>query len=377
MPRGFALPTDFTVDANEPSQVWIPVQFDPAELSHGNHGYYAAATLARNASAQRATAELKNLTANLTRQGVYPVEMRFEAFAVPVEEEIRGGARQALVPGLRRGRVPAADGLRQRRQPPARPGRRPQREISVRAAIGAGKARLTRQLLTESFVLAAAGGVLGLAFAWVGVRVIAAHGAAGLPALAPIAIDPRMLLFAAALTILTTFLFGLAPALRMLRLNLSESLRDGSQNASAGLRRQSLRGALASAQMALAMVLLLGAGLMLRTLDALMHVDLGFEPEHVLTAPAASARGELQEAGGGRRPLPVAAGKGPGAAGRARRRDRAVAASGGLDRRLGPGGRRLRGDAGPPCQGRLAGHLGRGARSPGRAGAPGARPDAG
>jgi putative ABC transport system permease protein len=67
MPRGFALPTDFTVDANEPSQLWRPVQFDSAELSHGNHGYYAAATLVRNASARRATAELKNLTANLTR----------------------------------------------------------------------------------------------------------------------------------------------------------------------------------------------------------------------------------------------------------------------------------------------------------------------
>ena len=283
MPRGFALPTDFTVQANEPSQLWIPVQFDPAELSHGNHGYYAAATLVRGASAQRATAELKTLTANLTRQGTYPAEMRFEAFAVPVEEEIRGPARQALL--LVFGAVGflllmacanVANLLLARAE--AR-----QREISVRAAIGAGKARLVRQLLTESLVLAALGGILGLAFAWVGVRLIAAHGAAGLPALAPIGLEPRMLVFAAALVVLTTFLFGLAPALRMLRLNLSESLRDGAQNASAGLGRQSFRGALASAQMALAVLLLLCAGLMLRTLSALLHVDLGFEPEHVLT----------------------------------------------------------------------------------------------
>jgi putative ABC transport system permease protein len=283
MPRGFALPTDFTVDANEPSQLWIPVQFDPSELSHGNHGYYAAATLVRGTSAQRATAELKTLTANLTRQGTYPPEMRFEAFAVPVEEEIRGPARQALL--LVFGAVAflllmacakVANLLLARAE--AR-----QREISVRAAIGAGKARLVRQLLTESFVLAALGGLLGLAFAWVGVRLIAAHGAAGLPALAPIGLEPRMLVFAAGLAILTTFLFGLAPAVRMLRLNLSESLRDGAQSASAGLGRQSLRGALASAQMALAVLLLLCAGLMLRSLNALMHVDLGFEPEHVLT----------------------------------------------------------------------------------------------
>ncbi len=283
MPRGFALPTDFTVDANEPSQVWVPEQIDPKELSHGNHGYYAAAALVRGASAQRATAELKSVTANLTRQGTYPEAMRFEAFAVPLEDEIRGPARQALL--LVFGAVAflllmacanVANLLLARAE--AR-----QREISVRAAIGAGKSRLTRQLLTESFVLAAAGGALGLAFAWLGVRAIAAHGAAGLPALSPISIEPRMLIFAAALTILTTFLFGLAPTVRMLRLNLSESLRDGAQSASAGLGRQSLRGALASAQMALAMVMLLCAGLMLRTLHALMNVDLGFEPEHVLT----------------------------------------------------------------------------------------------
>ena len=97
MPRGFALPTDFTVDAAEPSQIWIPVQIDPKELTYGSHGYYAAARLRRGATAASATAELKTVTAALTREGTYPTEMRFEAFAVPVEEEIRGGARQALL----------------------------------------------------------------------------------------------------------------------------------------------------------------------------------------------------------------------------------------------------------------------------------------
>ncbi len=283
MPRGFALPTDFTENAAEPTQVFIPAQIDFSENEHGNHSYYAAATLARGATAQRASAELKTLTAQWTREGIYPEAMRFEAFAVPVEEEIRGGARGALF--LVFGAVGflmlmacanVANLLLARAE-----GR--QREISVRAAIGAGKARLTRQLLTESLVLAAAGGLLGLALAWAGVRVIAAKGAAGLPALAPIGIHPPMLLFAAVLTILTTFLFGFAPAVQTLRLNLSESLRDGASNASAGRRRQSLRAVLAGVQMALAVLLLLGAGLMLRTLDALMRIDLGFQPEHVLT----------------------------------------------------------------------------------------------
>ena len=283
MPRGFALPTDFTEDAAEPTQVYVPDQVDFSQGDHGNHGYYAAATLVPGATAARATAELKALTAASTRAGLYPEAMRFDAFAVPVEEEIRGGARRALV--LVFGAVGflllmacanVANLLLARAE-----GR--QREIAVRAAIGAGKGRLIRQLLTESLVLAVAGGALGLLLAWAGVKIIAAKGAAGLPALAPIGIHPRMLLFAAALSLLTTLLFGFAPALQTLRLNLTESLRDGSANASAGLRRQSLRAALAGVQMALAVLLLLGAGLMLRTLDALLHVDLGFQPEHVLT----------------------------------------------------------------------------------------------
>jgi predicted permease len=283
MPRGFALPTDFTVNAIEPSQLWIPLQLDPADPRRGDHGYFAAATLARGASAQRATAELKTLAANLTGQGLYPREMRFEAFAVPVETEIRGDARRALL--LVFGAVAflllmacanVANLLLARAE-----GR--QREISVRAAIGAGKARLARQLLTESFVLAASGSLLGLAFAWVGVRVIAAQGAVGLPALAPIGIEPRMLFFAAVLSVLTTALFGLAPAVQTLRLNLTEALRDSASGTSAGRRRQSLRGILAAAQMAMAALLLLGAGLMIRSLDALMRIDLGFQPDHVLT----------------------------------------------------------------------------------------------
>jgi putative ABC transport system permease protein len=284
MPKGFALPTDFTVDSAEPGQAWIPLQIDPKQISHDGHNFYAAATLAPGATAARATAELKTVAANLTRQGVYRVPMRFEAFAVPVEEEIRGGARRSLL--LVFGAVGflmvmacanVANLLLARAE-----GR--QREISVRAAIGAGKGRLVRQLLTESLVLAGGGAILGLAFAATGVRVIAARGSVGLPALSPIGVEPGMLVFTAALTGVTTLLFGLAPALRTLRLDLNESLRDSAgAGASGGVRGHRLRRALAGAQMAFAVLLLLGAGLMARTLDALTHIDLGFDPAHVLT----------------------------------------------------------------------------------------------
>ena len=282
-PRGFALPTDFTVDATEPSQLYIPAQLDPASTDHGSHGLYGAAKLKKGATAEKASAELKLVTASLVEQGLYPREMRFEAFAVSLEEEIRGGARRALV--LVFGAVGflmlmacgnVANLLLSRAE-----GR--QREIAVRASIGAGQGRLTRQLLTESLVLAAAGALLGLVLAWVGIRVLASRATAGLPALAPIEIDAGMLAFAGALTLATTFLFGFAPALQSLRLNLTQALRDGAGGSSAGLRRQSLRALLASVQTAIAVVLLLGAGLMLRSLDALMKIDLGFQPDGVLT----------------------------------------------------------------------------------------------
>jgi predicted permease len=283
MPRGFALPTDFTDNAAEPSQLWVPLQIDPAKLEHGSHGLFAAARLAPGATAKQATAELSTVTANLTREGFYPAAMRFTAFAVPVDVEIRGAAREALllVFGavfflLLMSCVNVANLLLARAE-------RRGREMSVRAAIGAGKARLARQLLTESFVLASAGALLGLALGWVGVRVVAAGGAAGLPTLAPIRMEPSVLTFAFGLSIATTLLFGLAPAARTLRLQLAESLRDGSASASSGVRGQRLRALLAAMQMALAVLLLLGAGLMLRSLAALSRVDLGFEPGRVLT----------------------------------------------------------------------------------------------
>jgi predicted permease len=283
MPRGFGLPTDFTAHASEPAQIYIPLQIDMKDIGHGNHGLYAAAVLKPGVTAARASAELASITANWTRLGVYPEPMKFTAFAVPVEKEIRGGARQALllVFGavgflLLMACVNVANLLLARAE--AR-----QREISVRAAIGAGKGRLTRQLLTESFVLAAVGALAGLGLAWVGLKVVASQGLSGLPLLAPIRVEPSLLLFAAVLSIATTFLFGLAPVVRIWRLDLSEAMRDGSANASAGKSRQSLRAVLAGVQMGLAVLLLSGAGLMLKSLAALARVDLGFQPEHVLT----------------------------------------------------------------------------------------------
>jgi putative ABC transport system permease protein len=161
------------------------------------------------------------------------------------------------------------------------------REVAVRAALGAGRWRLVRQLLVESVTLAVGGGVAGLLLAAGGVAVIArllpARAGAGILAVAPPKVDGNVLLFALAASVFTGILFGLAPAVTVTRPDLAEGLKEGAQVASPGGRRGWLRGALAVAELSLALVLLIGAGLLVKSFYRVLQVDPGFVPERVLT----------------------------------------------------------------------------------------------
>lgn len=283
MPEGFRLPTDFTVDAAEPTQLWRPLQIDATNLNRGSHSYYAAAALAPGQTPATATAELQAITTRLTEQGEYHPGMQFTAFAVGLDEEIRGDVRPAM--GLLAGAVGfllliacvnVANLLMVR-------GDGRLREMAVRTAVGAAPSRLVRQLFTESLVLAVLGAVLGLGLAAAALQVLVSLSSTILPPLAPVALDAPVIAFTLMLAVTTTLLFGLAPAIRTLHADLIESLREGSQNATLGGRRQRLRGALVATEVALAVVLVIGAGLMIRTLSALGAVDLGFNPDRVLT----------------------------------------------------------------------------------------------
>ena len=152
-------------------------------------------------------------------------------------------------------------------------------ELAVRAALGAGRARLVRQLLTESTVLAGAGAVLGLALAWLGTRALVASRPVDLPRMGDIGIDGRVLLFTAGIALVTGLLFGTLPALQATGGRMMRSLRESGRGTQSSVRGQRIRAGLVAAELALAVMLLVGAGLLIRSFVAMTRVDAGFEME--------------------------------------------------------------------------------------------------
>jgi len=156
------------------------------------------------------------------------------------------------------------------------------REVAVRAAIGSGRGRIVAQMLTESLVLALGGTMLGLLLAWQGIRVIKALSPANLPRIQSVSLDAGTFAFAAAIAVVAALLFGLAPALRAVGGNLVDGLRDRGTD-SGGARGNKLRTVLVVSEVTLSLVLLIGAGLMVRSFAAIQRVDPGFDPSNAMT----------------------------------------------------------------------------------------------
>ena len=290
LPPGFHLPLDYA--AGERTEIYFPLATDaqnegalpgPSFPQGGsNHGYYAVARLAPGATATTANAQLRSIVAELEKFG-YMSNVGFHAFAIPIEEQITGRVRPVLLVVL--GAVVLVlliacanvAGLLLVR------GETRRRELAVRAALGAGTKRLARLLITESAVLAAFGGAMGVTFAWITVRLLRSNAPAGLPRLAETSIDWVVLLFALAVSGLTALLTGVLPLAHASRLALSGELREGGRGATAGRARLRWRQALVAAEVALAVVLVAGAGLMIRTVRNLLTIDPGFHADGVLT----------------------------------------------------------------------------------------------
>jgi putative ABC transport system permease protein len=158
-----------------------------------------------------------------------------------------------------------------------------QKELAIRTALGATRVRLVAQLLAESVMLAVAGGAAGLLLAVWGVRALIAASPVIIPRVASVSIDTRVLLMTILLTAVTSIAFGLVPALRAARVDLAGTFKDGDRATTDGHRKHRLRSALVMSEFALALVLLVGAGLMIRSFVALMRVDPGFDPRNVIS----------------------------------------------------------------------------------------------
>jgi putative ABC transport system permease protein len=265
------------------AQLFTPVSFEPGDNmnTHNNYFMTMVGRLKPGVTRAQAAADLEGIMQNIIRQ--YP-ENRGLAFDVtPLQESFVGGVRRAILVLMGAvGFVLLIACANLANLLLARAAGR-SREIAVRAALGASRLRLMRQFLAESLLLALFGGGVGLLLAYWSTDALHAVSPEVLPRVGEIAVDPRVLGFTALVSVATGVLFGLAPAVHGLRVNLNDALKEGTRSAGESGGRQ-LRSALVIAEVALSLVLLIGAGLMFKSMHRLLRVDTGFDPRNVVTA---------------------------------------------------------------------------------------------
>ena len=287
------LPADLELPSRDIA-VLVPFAFTPQQMSdqgRGNEFSQMIGRLRPGATIEQLNAQMKAIVdRNLERLPQFQSFARtsgFGGFAVPIRDQLVGNLRSPLY--LLQAGVffvlliacaNVANLLLMRAT-----GR--YRELAIRATLGAGQGRLIRQMLTEGIVLSLAGAIGGLLLGYGGVRALAAIGSQQTPGMADAALHPSVLAFTLALAIVTGLGFGLVPALVVLRGNAAALLKDDSTRGSAGRRTGLTRATLVVVETAFAVTLLIGAGLLIKSLTRLQHVDPGFSPENVMTAQIA------------------------------------------------------------------------------------------
>lgn len=295
------LPEDTRFLSYDPD-VYLPFRFDRTRVFVGNFSYQAIGRLRPDASVASANADVERMVPMAVERYPGGVTMgmleqaRFGALVRPLKQDVVGDVGNVLWVLL--GTVAmvlliacanVANLFLVRAE-----GR--QREMAVRTAMGAGRGDLTGQLLLESVVLGAAAGVVGLGLAAAGLKLLVTMGPESIPRLSEIGVDARVLAFTFVVSVLAGVLFGLFPALRLGMPNLVGILKEGGRGGSAGRERHVARNTLVVAQMALALVLLTGSGLMVRSFQALRAVDPGFTaPEEVLTFRVSIPSAEMED----------------------------------------------------------------------------------
>ncbi len=278
------------------AQLWAPLAIRDKGANRDANSLRVFARLNDGVSLQRARDDVASVTARLEAQ--FP-RTNTDVMVTPLMEHVTAGMRSPLlVLVIAVCFLLAATCANVAHMLLARSSSR-QREMAVRLALGASGARLSRQLLIESLLLALTGGALGILLALGATRTVVALAGAAIPRSENIHIDFGVLAVAVGVTVLTGLLFGLAPARNAMRTELVSSLKDGGRSESAGSARASFRSFLVASQFAVAVVLLVGAGLMMRTMAAMQEVDPGLNPRGVVTAEV-SVRGAPSETPGAR-----------------------------------------------------------------------------
>ena len=287
MPRNFVFPLQGMEQGNT-TDVFVPMAFTREELAGegDNFNYSVLARLKYGITLSRANADLNAIAYRILQ--TYPPQFRnrikLSAVALPLGTKVVGKVRALLV--LLLGAVGfvlliacanVANLLLTRAA-------HRQREIAVRLALGAGRLRLFRQLAVENLLLALAGAGSGLLLAYAILRGMVGWMPANIPRVNAVGMNSSVLAFTLALAFLTGLIFGVAPALAASRPDLQSALKEGGRSAQQGPQRQRLRAALITAEAALSLVLLVGAGLLLRSFEHVLATEPGFQPEHVLTA---------------------------------------------------------------------------------------------
>ncbi len=290
MPPGFQF-------LGKETSLWVPAAFSREELANrGRHYLTVVARMKPGVTLQQARADVAAITQRISRDN--PVSWSgFElgSVVISMREQLAGDVRPALIVLLVAvgfvlliACANIANLLLSR-------GAARYREIAVRAALGAGRGRIVRQLLTESLSLAVAGGAGGLLFAYLSFSFLKQIIPGGMELNASVRIDARVFGFTLLISLLTGVIFGLAPALQAAKVDLNEALKQSGGRSGAGDGHRRLRGALVVVEVALALVLLLGAGLLIKAFLRLRALDIGLNPENVLTLRTALPRNKYDE----------------------------------------------------------------------------------
>jgi putative ABC transport system permease protein len=279
MPKGFAFP--FNAESPE---FWIPL--DPQQDYNKERGANYLGVVGRlkpGVTLSEAQAEMETVAHRLEQE--YPDKNTGKSIRlVSLHEDLVGAVRPALLVLLAAvGFVLLIACVNVANLLLARASSR-HKEVAIRTALGASRGRIIRQLLTESLILAFTGGALGLLLALWGVDVLGAAIPADIPRVKDVGLDASVLLFTLGVSFLTGLLFGLAPALQASKPDFNEALKEGGRGSTEGLSRNRVRSLLVVVEVALSLVLLIGAGLMIKSFYQLLNVNPGFEPDHVLTA---------------------------------------------------------------------------------------------